>query len=41
MPPTLAGETRLTNEEAAWASTVGQNRIRCGTAPISPAALAR
>ena len=35
MPPTLAGDTRLTNEEAAWASTVGQNRIRCGTAPIS------
>ena len=41
MPPTLAGETRLTNEEAPWVSTVGQNRIRCGTAPMSPAALAR
>ena len=41
MPPTLAGETRLTNDEAAWASTVGQNRIRGSTAPISATALAR
>ena len=41
IPPTLAGETRLTNDEAAWASTVGQNRIRGSTAPISATALAR
>ena len=41
MPPTLAGETRLINDEAAWASTVGQNRIRGSTAPISATALAR
>ena len=41
MPPTLAGETRLTNEEAPWASTVGQNGTRAGTPPISATALAR
>src|SRR5262249_21093798 len=41
MPPTLAGETRLTNDDAAWASTVGQNRIRGRTAPINATALAR
>src|SRR5437763_327452 len=41
MPPTLAGETRLTNDDAPWASTVGQNRMRCGTAPIRATALAR
>ena len=41
IPPTLAGETRLINDEAAWASTVGQNRIRGSTAPISATALAR
>src|SRR5215469_279549 len=41
MPPTLAGETRLTNDDAAWASTVGQNRIRGRTAPIRATALAR
>jgi hypothetical protein len=40
MPPTLAGETRLTKDDAAWASTVGQSRIRCGMAPMRATALA-
>ena len=30
MPPTLAGDTRLMNEEAPWVSTVGQNGSRTG-----------
>src|SRR6516162_5689305 len=41
MPPTLPGETRLTNDEANWATTVGQNGTRRGTAPMSETALAR
>ena len=41
MPPTLAGETRLTNDEAAWVKVAGQNGTGPGTAPISAAALAR
>ena len=41
MPPTLAGETRLTNEEAPWVSTVGQNGSRIVTLPCSEMALAR
>src|SRR5215467_15260361 len=38
IPPILDGETRLTNDDAPWASTVGQNRIRGGTAPIRASA---
>ena len=41
MPPTLDGETRLTNEEAPWVSTVAQNGTRTDTPPSSPMALAR
>src|ERR1039457_5394440 len=41
MPPTLAGETLLTNDEAAWVRVAGQNGTGPGTAPISAAALAR
>jgi hypothetical protein len=32
MPPTLAGETRLTNDEAAWVRVVGQKGTGPGTA---------
>ena len=41
MPPTLAGDTRLTNEEAPWASVVAQNGSRTDTLPSSAMALAR
>ncbi|MGH3200327.1 MAG: hypothetical protein ACRDOH_34910 [Streptosporangiaceae bacterium] len=41
IPPTLDGETRSTNEEAPWVSTVAQNGTRAGTPPSSPTALAR
>ena len=41
IPPTLEGDTRLTNEEAPWDSTVGQNGTRTETPPSSPMALAR
>src|SRR5215471_2389495 len=41
MPPMLAGDTRLINDEAPWAKTVSQSRIRCETAPMSATALAR
>ena len=41
MPPTLDGETRLTNEEAPWVSTVGPNGSRTDTLPSSATALAR
>ena len=41
MPPTLDGDTRLTNEEAPWVRTVGQNGTRTETPPSSPMALAR
>src|SRR6476646_9432261 len=41
IPPTLAGETRLINDDAPWASTVGHHRIREATAPIRATALAR
>src|SRR5690242_17336876 len=41
MPPTLAGDTRLMNDDAPWARTVGPSRIRCETAPRRATALAR
>ena len=41
MPPTLAGDTRLMNDDAPWASTVGHSRIRCEIAPMRATALAR
>ena len=41
IPPTLAGETRLTNDEAACVRMVGQTGSQIGTLPISAAALAR
>ncbi len=41
MPPTLAGETRLTNEEAPCVRTVGPNGSRAVTLPCSETALAR
>ena len=41
MPPTLAGDTRLMNDEAPWVSTVGQNGSRTVTPPCSEMALAR
>src|SRR6516225_7572769 len=40
MPPTLAGETRLTYEDAFWVSRVGQNGTRTETPPSSAMALA-
>ncbi len=36
MPPTFAGVTRLTNDEASWARMVGTNGSRCGTPPVMP-----
>ena len=39
IPPTLAGDTRLTNEEAPWHRTVAQNGTRTVTPPSSPMAL--
>jgi hypothetical protein len=41
MPPTLLGDTRLTNEEAPWASVVAQNGSRTDTLPSSAMAPAR
>ena len=38
MPPTFAGVTRLTNDEASWARIVGTNGSRCGTPPVMPIA---
>ena len=40
IPPTLAGETRLMNEEAPCVSTAGPNGTWPGTAPVSAIALA-
>ena len=40
IPPTLAGETRLTYEDAFWVSRVGQNGTRTETPPSSAMALA-
>ena len=40
IPPTLAGDTRLMNDDANWATTVGQNGTWPGTPPMSAAALA-
>src|SRR5437763_728471 len=34
IPPTLAGETRLTKDEADWVSRVGPKDRRCGTEPM-------
>ena len=36
MPPTLAGVTRLTNDDASWARMVGTSGICCGTPPVNP-----
>jgi hypothetical protein len=41
MPPTLAGDTRLMNEDAPWVSTVGQNGSRTVTLPSKEMAPAR
>ena len=41
IPPTLAGDTRLMNDDAAWVRTVGQNGTRPGTPPSRETALAR
>ena len=41
IPPTLEGDTRLTNEEAPWAQDRGPERHRTVTPPSSPTALAR
>ena len=41
MPPTLAGETRLMNDEAPWVSTVAQNGSRMCTLPSREMAPAR
>ena len=41
MPPTFAGDTRLTNEEASWVSTLGPNGSRWVTDPVSPIPPAR
>ena len=38
IPPTLAGVTRLTNDDAICVSTVGPNGIGCGVPPSSPTA---
>ena len=38
MPPTFAGVTRLTNDDASCVSTVGPNGSGSGTPPISPIA---
>ena len=38
MPPTLAGVTRLTNDDAICACTVGTNGRRSGTPPAIPMA---
>jgi hypothetical protein len=40
IPPTLAGDTRLMNDEAPCVSTAGPNGTWPGTAPISAIALA-
>ena len=40
IPPTLAGDTRLMNDDANWATTVGQNGGQPGTPPMSAIALA-
>jgi hypothetical protein len=40
IPPTLAGDTRLMNDDANWATTVGQNGTWPGTPPMSAIALA-
>ncbi len=40
IPPTLAGDTRLMNDDAPCVSTAGPNGTRPGTAPISAIALA-
>ena len=41
MPPTFAGVTRLTNDDAAWAPTFGTNGRWPGTPPAMPIADAR
>ena len=38
MPPTLAGVTRLTNDDASWTSIVGASGRRSGTPPAIPTA---
>ena len=38
MPPTFAGVTRLTNDDAICVSTVGPKGSRSGTPPIRPTA---
>ena len=38
IPPTFAGVTRLTNDDASWAARLGPNGRCSGTPPASPTA---